>query len=40
MRATLVRVPGDVDDPRLIETWVEVALAYARARSIDPETKG
>jgi hypothetical protein len=26
---TFGRVPGDVSDERLVETWVEVALAYA-----------
>jgi len=25
------RVPGDVDDDRFIETWVDVCLAYARS---------
>jgi hypothetical protein len=33
MRATLGRVPGDLDDERFIATWVELVLAYAgRAR--------
>jgi AcrR family transcriptional regulator len=35
MRAIFGRVPGDVDDERLVETWVEVALAYACARGIE-----
>jgi AcrR family transcriptional regulator len=30
MRSIFGRVPGDVDDDRLVETWVDVALAYAR----------
>jgi AcrR family transcriptional regulator len=35
MRAIFGRVPGDVDDERLVETWVEVALAYARERGME-----
>jgi hypothetical protein len=27
-------VPGDVDDDRLVETWLHVALASARERGI------
>lgn len=34
MRAVFGRVPGEVDDERLVEAWVEVALAYAHERGI------
>jgi hypothetical protein len=34
MRATFGRVPGDLDDKRLIATWVELALAYAAEHGI------
>jgi hypothetical protein len=34
MRATFGRVPGDLDDERLIATWVELALAYAAEHGI------
>jgi hypothetical protein len=34
MRSIFGRVPGDVDDDRLVETWVDVALAYARGRGV------
>lgn len=33
-KAIFGRVPGDVNDERLVETWVEAALAYARQRGI------
>jgi len=29
------RVPGDVDDERFVETWVEICLAYARSIGIE-----
>jgi hypothetical protein len=28
------RVPGEVDDERFIDTWVEVCLAYARSAGL------
>jgi hypothetical protein len=34
MRDIFGRVPSDVDDDRLVETWVDVALAYARERGL------
>jgi AcrR family transcriptional regulator len=34
MRATFGRVPGGVDDERLVETWVDVCLAFARQHGI------
>jgi AcrR family transcriptional regulator len=34
MRTTFGRVPGDVDDERLVETWVEVCLAFAREQGM------
>jgi AcrR family transcriptional regulator len=39
MRAIFDRVPGEVDDERFVETWVEVALAYARERGIGGGTE-
>jgi len=32
---TFGAVPGDVDDDRLISTWVEVCLAYARSLGLE-----
>lgn len=32
---TFGAVPGDVDDERLISTWVEVCLAYARSLGLE-----
>jgi AcrR family transcriptional regulator len=34
MRETFGRVPGDINDEQLIETWVDVAMALARARGL------
>ena len=38
MRSIFGRVPGDVNDERLVEMWVDVALAYAREHGIAPNT--
>jgi AcrR family transcriptional regulator len=34
IRTTFGRVPGDVGDERLIETWVDVCLAFAREHGV------
>jgi AcrR family transcriptional regulator len=35
MRWAFGKVPGDVDDSRLVEEWVEVCLAYARSIGVE-----
>ncbi len=34
MREPFGRVPGEVEDEQLIETWVDVAMLLARARGL------
>jgi AcrR family transcriptional regulator len=35
LRQLFGRVPGEVDDERFVDTWVEVCLAYARSLGIE-----
>lgn len=34
MRETFGRVPGDVDDQAVIDTWVDIAMTLAKARGL------
>jgi AcrR family transcriptional regulator len=35
LRQLFGRIPGEVDDERFVDTWVEVCLAYARSLGIE-----
>lgn len=30
------KTPGDVDDDRFVKTWVDLGLAYAERRGLEP----